>query len=1011
MERKCSSNELQSLIESIKSSECMLNKNILGVAAKYVDSDLSDCLVQYLNLGIKASVWCGKHLKMTRMSQAESQEEEHCSFFFQVVAITMKWSSNYCLKSKIVIYEVSAYTEHLLSDFLIFSAASFTALMRYPISENETSMTIVEKFTLEQLSLTKDAISESKIINSVGLDILKVAQAVIDAVIRLCKEYSQSVNWESCDAISETEKVGIRCEEPKILNHVASIAKFSIQKLCELGILAANGGGSLVTILNVSWKGVVTLLLLGKGTLAVKVNVADIIATLISLVNESLRCAADAWSSLKEPISVNDARRIFIPMKFYLINAVKIASLFPSQAYLVYKEISLCVFMISTLRVSLSLEKVLKVASEVLVELLEKLCLDLLNSLLNSDLLGQELKLEILDWLFTEEYYLNPVHDDPSHRYRTASIDEIFSLSCEALPGARALLPGRVVLFLSFLMYSSDLEEDVKLAITRKLGWFLDVLTVEEVYAFSLASQIPVLYGSGKSMELVWEPLLSALLHALKTFMIVVSSCPAWEELMSFLLENFFHPHFACWEIIMELWCFLVSHAEVDLMNDIIVKLCALMKSLISSESVLVPGSTLRKMARSISILLTYSRQSVVDKVYNHIVGDDRSQSSSIMYVALLLEGFPVNMLSENLRSLAKQKLITDYFSFIERFDDTSLSAPTSGAYGVPVFALSASLQSLQVSISDTDMKTLKFLVAIIHRYRNPAEKLMKDHYSMLLSEILGIILNMKYLYASDEMDKVIFELQGLFNSGQSASDVQLLQCKSQLVFFMAGCAHMKLSESDDCAKSCAVRELYHMLFRERHWNLIHLALVAFGYFAQRTACDQLWKFMIQDAALSYDLVSGTEPNMDRFMLEIKAFLDKDLALHTVMHSAEQIELLMREGQMLRKRIQTISNIELEPMACESMEIDEENQSNKRRKLPDGICKGMELLQNGLKVIGDGISQWQQNKFDSTELQEKFLTQLSRLEDAISQLVGLTDSGCASHLSTGKFSTSIEHPR
>lgn len=316
-----------------------------------------------------------------------------------------------------------------------------------------------------------------------------------------------------------------------------------------------------------------------------------------------------------------------------------------------------------------------------------------------------------------------------------------------------------------------------------------------------------------------------------------------------------------------------------------------------------------------------------------------------------------------------------------------------------------------QVSISDTDMKTLKFLVAIIHRYRNPAEKLMKDHYSKLLSEILGIILNMKYLYASDEMDKVIFELQGLFNSGQSASDVQLLQCKSQLAFFMAGCAHMKLSESDDCAKSCAVRELYHMLFRERHWNLIHLALVAFGYFAQRTACDQLWKFMIQDAALSYDLVSGTEPNMDRFMLEIKAFLDKDLALHTVMHSAEQIELLTREGQMLRKIIQTISNIELEPMACESMEIDDENQSNKRRKLPDGICKGMELLQNGLKVIGDGISQWQQSEFDSTELQEKFLTQLSRLEDAISQLVGLTDSGCASHLSTGKFSTSIEHPR
>lgn len=316
-----------------------------------------------------------------------------------------------------------------------------------------------------------------------------------------------------------------------------------------------------------------------------------------------------------------------------------------------------------------------------------------------------------------------------------------------------------------------------------------------------------------------------------------------------------------------------------------------------------------------------------------------------------------------------------------------------------------------QVSISDTDTKTLKFLVAIIHRYRNPVKKVMKGHCSKLLSEILGIISNVKHLYASDEMDKVIFELQGLFNSGPSASDIQLFQCKSQLALFMAGFAHMKLSESDDCAKSCAVRELYHMLFRERHWTLIHLALAAFGYFAQRTACDQLWKFIIQDAALSYDLVSGTEPNMDRFMSEIKAFLDKDLAIQTVMHSSEQIELLMREGQTLRTRFRTITNIELEPIACGSMEIDGENQSNKRRKLPDGICKGMELLQSGLKVIGDDISQWLQNEFNSTELQDKFFAQLSRLEDAVSQLVGLIDSGCASHLSTAKFSASIEHPR
>ncbi|KAK0608541.1 hypothetical protein LWI29_032140 [Acer saccharum] len=342
MERRCSSNELHNLIEAIKSSEvvenrvemltqlrdldlsensdlnylieclttfwedftcldvsqCMLNKTILHVAAKYVDSDLSGCLLQFLQLGVKASVWCGKHLKMTRMSNEESQEEEHCNLFFQ-----------------------------LLMDFLSFSAASFLALTRYPVSNNEESMSIVEKFTLEQLNLTKDAISDT--------------------------------------------------------------------------------------------------------------------------------------------------------------------------------------------------------ASEVLVELLEKSSLELLNSLLNSDLVRQELKFEMLNWLFAEECRSNSIQGDPSNR--TASADEIFSVSCEAMPGGKVLLPGRVALFLSFLMYSPDLE-DVKLAITRKLGWFLDTLTDEDLYSSILVSQIPVIYSSGKTLELVCEPLFSALLHGLKTFMIVVSSCQAWDR-------------------------------------------------------------------------------------------------------------------------------------------------------------------------------------------------------------------------------------------------------------------------------------------------------------------------------------------------------------------------------------------------------------------------------------------------------------------------------------------------
>lgn len=301
-----------------------------------------------------------------------------------------------------------------------------------------------------------------------------------------------------------------------------------------------------------------------------------------------------------------------------------------------------------------------------------------------------------------------------------------------------------------------------------------------------------------------------------------------------------------------------------------------------------------------------------------------------------------------------------------------------------------------QVKISDIDLKTLKFLVATVRRYRNQVDRLMKDHYLKLMSETLGIISNVTNFYTSDEMEEVILELHDLFISSSAVSDAQFYQCKSELALFLSGLAHMNMSETDDCAKSVAVWDLYHMLLRERHWALIHLALEAFGNFASRTTCTQLWRFVPQDSALSYDLASGYEPNEGRFMSEFKVFLDKESALVTIEHNSEQLELLLKEGTLLKEITRKVSNIKLESKGCESMETNSEIQCNKRRKLPDGISKGVELLQSGLKVIGDGISQWQQqNQSDSVELPDKFLTQISCLEDVISQLVGMTNSGLA----------------
>ncbi|XVF65061.1 hypothetical protein PTKIN_Ptkin09bG0216200 [Pterospermum kingtungense] len=951
--------DVKSLVESLN---CLLNKTVLLVAAKYLDSDISGCLSEFLSLGTKASIWCGKHLKMTVMSTEDSPEEEHCGLFYQ-----------------------------LLLDFLSFSASSVSSMTRYSIMTDKASTEVVEKFILEQLNLTKDAISEIKNIDSIGREVLKAAQAIIDAVIRLCKEYIEVVNPEFSAAKLENNENGMDCEQACVMNHITNITTVAVEKLLELGILAANDGGSLVAILNVSWKGLVTLLQLVKGKLPVKVKVADIIVTLVSLVNSSLKWAAEAWSSSpKDTVSVTEARRIFVPMKFYLINAVKISSLYPCQVYMVYRDLTLCVLMISTFKLLMSHEKLMKNVSEVMTELLEKTSMDLLSSLLNSTDLKQEFKYELLDWLFFDDCGSDSVNENPVSRWRITSIHDIFSVSCEAMPRSRVLLLGQAALFSSFLRYSFDLEEDVKLLIAGKLGWFMNIIIDEEVYSSILVSQIPVLYVSGKTVELTWESMFSALLHALKTFMIVVSSTLAWDELVSFLVKNFLHPHFLCSEFIMELWCFLVRHAELELVNGIIVELCALMKLVASQESVFVPDSNLRKMARSVCMLLSFSTTSVVDCVYSSVVGDDRSQLSSVLYAALLLEGFPLNLLSQNMRSIAKEKIISDYFGFIDTFDDKSLTV-SSSEHWFPVFALFASLQSLQVTISDIDMKTFKFLVAIVCGYRNSVDKLKKEACCKLLNQTLGIISNLSHLYASEEMEEVILELHNLFVSGPVASDTLLYQCKPGLAVFLAGLSNMGMSETDNSAKSSAVWELYHMLLRERHWAFVHLSISAFGYFAARTNCNQLWRFVPQDAALSYDLVSGNDASEERFMSEFKAFLEKEMALPVIAAGSENRGLL-NEGLVLKEKVQKVTN-NIDAARCDSMEIGDENQSNKRRKLPEGINKGVELLQDGLKVISDSLTQWQPNHIESAELHEKFLTYFSSLENVISHLLVLSGGG------------------
>lgn len=532
-------------------------------------------------------------------------------------------------------------------------------------------------------------------IHSFTSELLKGVESVLDSVMKLCKVYSQTVKWSLCGQITDKDS-SLNTDGAADLDHVAKIIKYTIEKLSKLGTVAADGGGSLVTILNLSWKGVVSLLQLGEGKLAGKINVGEIILTLISLATDSLKCAAETWcSSIDQIISFTEAKRTFLPIKFYLINAVRLSSHYPHQAFSVYQEATLSILLISTLRVTYSRDLSSKNVSEAMEELLKPISLHLLKSLLNSAELNIDQKLKILGWLFIVERSLPSSQLDHDTDMQKGSLEEIFSASIKAMPSPKMLLLGRVVLFIDLLNVSPDLEENVILGITRKLHWCLDVLVDEEVYSSALVLQIPASSGDGKLVARTWKPFLFHLLHALKTLMIVVSKTQAWSEMEMFLLDNFFHPHFLCWEIIMELWCFLVRHAEITTVNAVIDKICSLYKRVASSDSLNSLHCTLRKMARSMCLLLASCPSPTVDRVYRFIMTDDRSRLSAVMCAALLMEGFQMNLLSDNLRIDATEKIFSDYISFVDDYIESPLNSCSSDAFGLPAVALCSALQSM----------------------------------------------------------------------------------------------------------------------------------------------------------------------------------------------------------------------------------------------------------------------------------------------------------------------------
>jgi 5'-3' exoribonuclease 2 len=492
----------------------------------------------------------------------------------------------------------------------------------------------------------------------------------------------------------QDEDTTVKHIEQGIASDVTRMTSSTIQTLCKLGTYAASSGGSQVTLLNVSWKGVVSLLQSGKGMIEEKINVREIILILLSLPIESLRVAAETWCTpLPEAIGTSEARRAFLPIKFFLINTVRICSAYPSEAMSIHRNIIRCALVITSASILFSKKPQLKAANEALVELLEPTLFVLLDTLMKSSEVTPDSKCQIARYFFENEEA-----NSSDHMTSLDSLDCIFSTDSDVDHRNRALLPAELVVFLHLLNASSWLTEVVVIELSKKLQTLLNILTSEDIYSCVLGFKIPALYGADHSPAVVWQPVYTSLIQALKTFMIsAVASSAAWNELEAFLLENLFHPHFLCLEIITALWCFFMRYAETETSINIVSQLFVLLKIVASPQEVLVPLSTLRKVARSLCIILSYASSATVDQVYTCVLNDENSSKSSILHLALLMEGFPFDSLSVGIKELALKKVFSSFAGYVESYSKNhpSINAPPSscGVIGLPVHALASALQ------------------------------------------------------------------------------------------------------------------------------------------------------------------------------------------------------------------------------------------------------------------------------------------------------------------------------
>ena len=168
-------------------------------------------------------------------------------------------------------------------------------------------------------------------------DFQKTAQEVLSTVLKILLRLRDSF-------LSTCEGEGFENLDRSSHESIHSI-RYGLRVFIDLGCFAMDGGKDWVGLLNIAWKGVITLLqtTIGREAFSNLIDVEHVIGSVIRCTVDSLETAAEACKFLldgKDDVSkATEFKRLCIPIKFFLINAVRIATSYPYQTAVVCREI------------------------------------------------------------------------------------------------------------------------------------------------------------------------------------------------------------------------------------------------------------------------------------------------------------------------------------------------------------------------------------------------------------------------------------------------------------------------------------------------------------------------------------------------------------------------------------------------------------------------------------------------------------------------------------------------